>query len=153
MGAREESGRAAGCQDCGRGGPDVRERGRVFPAGMRLCDACWKRVADELADQEGATDSARPEPDLDRLGREQCGKCRTEVVKYQTNYERWVSLGTKDLLGEAVRLEYSWRVLPVKAANTEIVVDHVAEKVYPSTWKPMELVRLAHRAVCSDWAA
>lgn len=128
------------------------------PLGVRLCDRCWKRVADEFAEAEGATDSPRAdgvrgEPGLGPPGRERCHRCRAEVEKYRTNYERWVSLGTRDLLSETAGVQYSWRLLPVKAAHSPWDVDHVAQKIHPSTWRPRELVRLAHRAECSDRAA
>lgn len=150
MGAIEDFSRAV-CQDCRLEAPSVAERGRAYPMGVRLCDTCWKRIADELAMEEGATDSPGPVPDPDDCTRFEpptCRACGAHVMNYPTNYDRWVCLSMRDVPAEDVPAHHRWRLQSVRGTYSAVPVDVVAVRIRGIDPLPGELVRPAHRAEC-----
>lgn len=150
MGAIEDFSRAA-CQDCHLEDPSVTERGRAYPMGVVLCDPCWNVVANELAQEEGATASPRPDPGPDDFGwcePHSCPRCGAGVANYPTNYDRWVCLSASERPAEDVPAQDRWRLQPVPAAHSPVPVDVVAVRLRGIEPLPGELVRPAHRAEC-----
>ncbi|MBT2391552.1 hypothetical protein J7E87_19465 [Streptomyces sp. ISL-1] len=138
------------CQGCRDDGPTVRERGRISLMAV-LCELCWDAHAAEIAGQEGATDTPRPEPDPDDVTAYEpprCPHCQVEVRPYPTNYDRWVHLATRDHPAKDVPPRYRWRLVPIRAHHAYVPVDVVAVRVGGIEPLPGELVRPAHRAVC-----
>ncbi|MBZ9643831.1 DUF6083 domain-containing protein [Streptomyces sp. PSKA30] len=116
-----------------------------------LCERCWKAYADEIAIQEGATDTPRPEPDPDDVTPYEpprCPHCKAEVSPYLTNYDRWVHLATRDYPAKDVPPRYRWRLVAVLARHSSVPTGSVAVRVRGIEPLPSDLVRPAHRAVC-----
>ncbi|MFG2191442.1 DUF6083 domain-containing protein [Streptomyces sp. NPDC048639] len=145
MGANTNRGRGGlACQRCGCRNGTVGERGRIKLIAL-LCERCWNITSNELALQEGATDS----PGYDAEGNAlvageppRCPACRTPIVPCPTNYDRWVHLATKDLPAERVPRRFRWRLVDVQGHG------RVAVRIRGVEPFPTAFVRPAHRAVC-----
>lgn len=151
MGANDDFSRT-GCQSCHRDEPSVTERGRAYPL-ARLCDTCWNVLAGDLAEAEGATASPMPGPgpdDCTWFEPPTCRECGAHVMNYPTNYDRWVCLATTDVPAAEVAPRYRWRLKSVPGAHSSYGVALVAVKVRSFEPLPGELVRPAHRALCSS---
>jgi hypothetical protein len=149
MGAIEDFSRAI-CQGCHLEDPSVTERGRAYPMAV-LCDSCWNVFANELAEEEGATAPPNPASDADDDTWSEpptCADCGAGMMKYPTNYDRWVYLATKDLPAKDVAPRHRWRLKNVRAWPSSLCIDTVAVRIRAIEPLPGELVRPAHRAVC-----
>ncbi|ELP64644.1 hypothetical protein STRTUCAR8_05737 [Streptomyces turgidiscabies Car8] len=136
---------------CSAIGPDVRERGRIVPLSAELCDNCWNKLANELAECEGATATPDPEPDPEDMGWAEpriCGRCHATVRCFPTNYDRWVELATFELPAKKVPPQHRWRLRRPTAANTPIAVATVAVRIGAIDPTPGEPVIPAHEFVC-----
>ncbi|MFH9977828.1 DUF6083 domain-containing protein [Streptomyces sp. NPDC017179] len=99
---------------CGNGDPTVRGRGRISLL-VELCESCWQRLANDIAEEEGATSAPPPDPgpdDVTWIEAPTCPDCGAEVRVYPTNYDRWVSLATRERPAKDVPPRYRWRLVP-----------------------------------------
>ncbi|MFD7278580.1 DUF6083 domain-containing protein [Streptomyces sp. NPDC059862] len=107
-----------------------------------LYERCWKAYADEIALQEDATDTPRPEPDPDDVTPYEpprCPHCKAEVSPYLTNYDRWVHLATRDYPAKDAPPRYRWRLVAVLARHSSVPTGSVAVRSavsnhFPATW-------------------
>lgn len=143
------------CQRCGEAGPTVHSRGRIDLI-AELCDPCWNGLANQMAQDEGATASPRPEPDPDDvtfIEPPTCALCGADIRVYPTVYDRWVSLATKELPAKAVPERFRWRLVKVQTPRSPVVVDVVAVRVRGVDPLPGDLVIPAHQMLCpGKWA-
>ncbi|MEV7979416.1 DUF6083 domain-containing protein [Streptomyces sp. NPDC086519] len=117
-----------------------------------LCDDCWNRLADEMADKEGATATPRPDPDPDDVTLPEpptCGLCGADVRVYPTVYDRWVSLAMVELPAKDVPRPFRWRLVKVTPPRSPVVIDIVAVRVRGIDPIPGELVTPAHQFLCA----
>jgi hypothetical protein len=121
------------------------------PLSAELCDACWNRVANELALAEGATAAPNPDPDDVRwIEPRTCRRCRAVVRCCPTNYDRWVELATVEMPAMKVPPQYRWRLASRAASHSAVLVDVVAVRVGAVDPTPWELVVPAHDFVCGE---
>ncbi|MGW2058319.1 DUF6083 domain-containing protein [Streptomyces sp. NPDC001840] len=116
-----------------------------------LCDACWNDFADDLARYEGADAPPRAEPgpdDVDWIEPPMCPECGALLRPYQTNYDRWVYLASRELPAKDVPSRFRWRLLPLPARHSQVPTDFVAVRIGGLAPLPGELVVPAHIAVC-----
>ncbi|MEU6883283.1 DUF6083 domain-containing protein [Streptomyces sp. NPDC046712] len=116
-----------------------------------LCDSCWNRLANGLAEDEGATAPPMPEfgpDDVSWVEPATCEQCGAPVRVRPTNYDRWVSLATVELPAKDVPPHHRWRVVRVYAPRTGVVVDLVAVRVRAVDPLPGDPVVPAHRMLC-----
>ncbi|MFJ4789069.1 DUF6083 domain-containing protein [Streptomyces sp. NPDC088794] len=114
------------------------------------CDGCWRALADEMAQVDGATAPPRPEPDPDDMSwiePPRCPECGALIRVYPTNYDRWVSLATVELPAKDVPDVYRWRLTTLRG-RSPVPTDIVAVRVRGVDPLPGEPVVPAHRMVC-----
>ena len=79
-----------------------------------LCEGCWNRLANELAEDEGATAPPCPDPDPEDFEwiepQDGCRRCGMPVRRMLTNYDWYVDLARVDLPAKDVPRRYRWRV-------------------------------------------
>jgi hypothetical protein len=127
----------------------VRERGRI-PLMAKHCDGCWHALVEEMAEVDGATAPARPNPDPDDMSwiePPRCPECGALIRVYPTNYDRWVSLATVELPAKDVPEVYRWRLTRLRGLSP-VPMDIVAVRVRGVDPLPSEPVVPAHRMVC-----
>ncbi|MGW8748218.1 DUF6083 domain-containing protein [Streptomyces sp. NPDC055794] len=143
------------CQRCGKAGSTVHSRGRIDLI-AELCDPCWNRLANQTAQDEGATASPRPEPgpdDVTFMEPQTCALCSADIRVYPTVYDRWVSLAMTELPAKAVPERFRWRLVRLRSPRSPVVVDVVAVRVRGIDPLPGELVIPAHHMLCAgQWA-
>ncbi len=140
------------CHICGTDDPTVSERGRINLMAV-LCDPCWNRLANDLAEDEGATDEPRPghcPEDLTWHDPPSCRRCGARVRLYPTNYDRWISLATTELPAGEVPSRYRWRLVKVYPRHAGVAVDTVAVRLRGIDPPLDEPVIPAHRMFCTD---
>jgi hypothetical protein len=128
---------------CGERDPSVRGRGRIGLL-AELCSRCWNRLANDIAEEEGATATPWPEPDPDGtewIEAPVCEQCGAAIRVWPTNYDRWVSLATRPLPAKDVPERHRWRLVPTPAG-------FVAVRVRGIQPLPDELVFPHHRVLC-----
>ncbi len=116
----------------------------------KLCEGCWNRLANEMADVDGATAAPRPDLDPDDVSWIEpptCPRCGALVRVYPTNYDRWVSLATVELPAKDVPEAFRWRLTPLPT-RSRIAADIVAVRVRGVDPLPSEPVVPAHRMMC-----
>ncbi|MFE4416996.1 DUF6083 domain-containing protein [Streptomyces sp. NPDC056817] len=131
------------CQICGKRDLAVRGRGRIGLL-VELCDSCWNRLVNDIAEEEGATATPLPDPDPDDVSWIEppiCDQCSAEIRVYPTNYDRWVSLATREMPAKDVPERYRWRLVPTPAG-------FVAVRVRGIDPLPSDLVLPHHRMLC-----
>ncbi|WP_146088304.1 DUF6083 domain-containing protein [Actinacidiphila yanglinensis] len=141
------------CGDCGDPSRPAQMRGVAFPLEVMRCDPCWNRVANEMADLDGATALPRPDPgpeSFEPIEPDECPKCGMEVRTVLTNYERWVHLATRSMRAKEVPRRYWWRIEPTRPGGTTYVVGSIAVRVGGIDPLPDDLVMPAHTVVCAD---
>ena len=139
------------CQRCGEAGPTVRSRGRIDLMAV-LCDDCWNRLANDMAEKEGATAPPRPEfdpNDVTFVEPPTCRLCGADVRVYPTVYDRWVHLAMTDLPAKDVPRPFRWRLVEIKPPHSPVVIDIVAVRVRGIDPIPGELVTPAHQFLCA----
>ncbi|GAA3372538.1 hypothetical protein GCM10020367_27850 [Streptomyces sannanensis] len=108
-------------------------------------------MANDLAEDEGATAPPLPEPgpdDVSLIEPPTCDDCGAPVRLYPTNYDRWVSLATAELPAKNVPARYRWRLMKRYARHSSMVVDLVAVRLRGIDPLLSELVVPAHRMLC-----
>lgn len=141
---------AGACQVCGRGDGGVEARGR-FRVLAVLCDSCWNRVANDLAEDEGATAAPPGERDGDDVAWVEpaaCGRCGRPVRVVATNYDRWVSLEWEERPVEEVPARFRWRLRRRFARGSGVMVDVVAVRMRGVDPWLAEWVVPAHGMAC-----
>jgi hypothetical protein len=121
--------------------------------GVVLCDRCWNRLANELAEIDEATGPPRPEPEPDGVGwiePEECPRCGMEVRTMRTNYDRWVNLSTTPARAKEVPRRYRWRVVAETARHSTYPVGVIAVRVSGLEPMPGDMVIPAHTVECGD---
>ncbi|TQJ88146.1 hypothetical protein FBY22_7010 [Streptomyces sp. SLBN-31] len=116
----------------------------------KLCDDCWNRLANEMAEVDGATAAPRPDPDPDDVSWIEspiCPRCGALIRVYPTNYDRWVSLATVELPAKDVPEAFRWRLTPLPT-RSRIATDTVVVQVRGVDPLPSEPVVPAHRMMC-----
>lgn len=150
MGIAEGAGERV-CHFCHNESPSVVRRGWI-PLGS-LCDACWNRLANALAEEEGAnappTEAMDPD-DLTWYEPPRCRDCGARVRRCPTNYDRWVDLGIRELPAKDVPLKYRWRLEEIRPPSSAIVTRVIAVRIRGLEPLPSEPVTPAHVAVCID---
>ncbi|MEV0694022.1 DUF6083 domain-containing protein [Streptomyces sp. NPDC050388] len=99
---------------CGKGDPTVRGRGQISLL-VELCESCWQRLANDIAEEEGATTAPPPGPDPDDvtwIEAPTCPDCGAEVRVYPTDYDRWISLAVRERPAKDVPPRYRRRLVP-----------------------------------------
>ncbi|MFE2314674.1 DUF6083 domain-containing protein [Streptomyces sp. NPDC059441] len=138
------------CQRCGKTDASVRSRGRIDLI-AELCVGCWNQLAHQMAQADGAT--ALPPPDFnpdDVTFREPppCGQCGRDIRVYPTVYDRWVSLGMKELPAKDVPPRFRWRLIKIPSPYSPVDTDLVAVRIRSIEPLPGELVVPAHQLLC-----
>ncbi|MEV5985487.1 DUF6083 domain-containing protein [Streptomyces sp. NPDC052051] len=109
-----------------------------------LCDACWHGLANDIAEEEGATTAPSPDPDPDDVSwiePPMCPDCGAEVRVYPTNYDRWVSLATREQPAKDVPAHYRWRLTPTPTGSVAVRVRAIEPLL-------SDLVLPDHRMLC-----
>ncbi len=99
---------------CGKRDATVHGRGRIALL-AELCEACWQRLANDIAEEEGATAAPPPDPDPDTvtwIEPPACPECGAQVRVYPTDYDRWVNLATRERPAKDVPPRHRWRLVP-----------------------------------------
>ncbi|MFJ5213325.1 DUF6083 domain-containing protein [Streptomyces sp. NPDC088354] len=138
------------CEQCGDASRLALRRGRIDLMAT-LCERCWNRYANEIAEAEGATAPPREEPDQDDtrwIEPPTCRACGLQVRRTPTNYDRWVDLGTVAVRAKDVPRRYRWRLLSIHPRSATVITDVIAVKVGAIEPTPGELIMPAHRALC-----
>ncbi|MEV0120855.1 DUF6083 domain-containing protein [Streptomyces sp. NPDC050703] len=128
----------------------MRSRGRIDLLAV-VCDACWNRLANDMAMSDGATALPRPEPgpdDVSFVEPPTCPECHADVRVYPTVYDRWISLAVLELPAKDVPPAYRWRLVPIVGPHSPVVTDTVAVRVRGIDPLPGERVVPAHRMLC-----
>lgn len=143
------------CQRCGEPDPSVHSRGRIDLI-AELCDVCWGRLANSMAQSEGATAPPRPEPgpdDVMFIEPPTCALCGADIRIYPTVYDRWVGLAMAELPAKAVPERFRWRLVKIQSPRSPVVVDVVAVRVRGIDPLPGEQVVPAHQMLCAGQEA
>ncbi len=141
------------CEDCGDPSRPAQKRGVAFALDLLRCEPCWNRLANEMAETDGATARPRIDPgpeSFEPIEPDECPKCGMEVRTVLTNYDRWVHLATVPMRAKEVPRRYWWRVEPIRADYSTYVVGSVAVRVRGIEPLPDDLVMPAHTVVCAD---
>lgn len=152
---RERTDQELVCEECHDPARPAYERG-VIPLGVVRCEPCWNRLANELAEIDGATAAPWPEPDpesVERIEPEGCPRCGMEVRTMPTNYDRWVHLSTAPMRAKEVPRRYRWRVETRPARHSSYPVAMIAIRVSGLDPLPDDLVIPAHTVECQHPAA
>jgi hypothetical protein len=140
------------CEDCGDPERVAYERGAI-PLGVVRCDPCWNRLANELAQIDGATGAPRPDPgpeSFEPAEPDECPQCGMEVRTMPTNYDRWVRLTPGTVRAKEVPRRYWWRIETIRARHSTYVVGRIAVRVSGIEPLPDDVVTTAHTAFCQD---
>lgn len=152
---RERTNQDLVCEECRHPGQPACERG-TLPLDVVLCDRCWNRLANDLAEIDEATGLPRPEPDPDDvewIEPEGCPKCGMEVRTMPTNYDRWVNLSTAPARAKEVPRRYRWRIVTKTARHSTYPVAKIAVRVSGLEPMPDDMVIPAHTVECEHPAA
>ncbi len=152
---RERTNQELVCEECRE--PERPAWGRgTLPLDVVLCDRCWNRLANELAEIDDVADPPRPEPNPDDTGwiePEGCPRCGMEVRPMLTNYDRWVNLSVTPVRAKEVPRRYQWRIVAKPARHSAHPVGMIAVRVSGLEPMPDDMVIPAHTVECQDPAA
>lgn len=127
-----------------------------MPLDVVLCERCWNRLANDLAEIDEATDPPPPEPgpdDVEWIEPEGCPRCGMEVRTVRTNYDRWVNLSTAPAPAKEVPRRYRWRLVTKTARHSTLPVAVIAVRVSGLEPMPDDMVIPAHTVECHHPAA
>ncbi|GGJ62138.1 DUF6083 domain-containing protein [Streptomyces brasiliensis] len=118
-----------------------------------LCERCWNCLANGLAAVEGATAPRLPTADEEEAegvqtsGPATCRRCREEVRRYPTYYERWVDLEIDEQPAKEVPERYRWRLMKAPTPHAPTVIAVRVRVIDPL---PSDPVIPAHAFRCPD---